>query len=268
MAAAATFEPGHVDMVHDVQFDYYGRRLATCSSDRTIKVFELAGEHRAQIADLRGHEGPVWQVSWAHPRYGSLLASCSFDHRVIVWKEGPDGQWLQVGYAASMPAGDRGPCRPRRHCRAAVRRRGARCCCRPTAAPGAHGVMGTASHADRAPPCTPPPPLGPQVYKTPSTLHTASINGVAWAPQELGLMFATASSDGSVAVVEHQGDGSWVATTVRRLAPCTAARDGRGRGGRPLIAGAPPRAAARGRAPTGARRPAEGRAPSAGGRGP
>ncbi len=24
--------------VHDVQFDYYGRRLATCSSDRTIKV--------------------------------------------------------------------------------------------------------------------------------------------------------------------------------------------------------------------------------------
>ncbi|KAI8469235.1 MAG: COP-II coat subunit [Monoraphidium minutum] len=94
--AAAAFEPGHVDMVHDVQFDYYGRRLATCSSDRTIKVFELSGDHRAQIADLRGHEGPVWQVSWAHPRYGSLLASCSFDHRVIVWKEGPDGQWMQV----------------------------------------------------------------------------------------------------------------------------------------------------------------------------
>lgn len=96
MAAAVTFESGHADMVHDAQFDYYGRRLATCSSDRTIKVFELSGEHRQQIADLRGHEGPVWQVSWAHPRYGSLLASCSFDHRVIVWKEGPDGQWVQV----------------------------------------------------------------------------------------------------------------------------------------------------------------------------
>ncbi len=24
--------------VHDVQFDYYGRRIATCSSDRTIKA--------------------------------------------------------------------------------------------------------------------------------------------------------------------------------------------------------------------------------------
>ena len=96
MAAAATFESGHADMVHDAQFDYYGRRLATCSSDRTIKVFELSGEHRQQIADLHGHEGPVWQVSWAHPRYGALLASCSFDHRVIIWKEGADGQWLQV----------------------------------------------------------------------------------------------------------------------------------------------------------------------------
>ena len=26
--------------VHDIQFDYYGRRVATCSSDRTIKVIQ------------------------------------------------------------------------------------------------------------------------------------------------------------------------------------------------------------------------------------
>jgi protein transport protein SEC13 len=84
-------------MVHDAQLDYYGKRLATCSSDRTVKVFDLSGDQKTLIADLRGHEGPIWQVSWAHPRYGSLLASASFDHRVIIWKEGPDGQWLQVG---------------------------------------------------------------------------------------------------------------------------------------------------------------------------
>jgi protein transport protein SEC13 len=96
MAGATTFESGHLDMVHDAQLDYYGRRLATCSSDRTIKIFELSGEQHTQIADLKGHEGPVWQVAWAHPKYGSLLASASFDHRVIVWKEGPDGQWTQV----------------------------------------------------------------------------------------------------------------------------------------------------------------------------
>lgn len=48
MAAAtaqlASFETGHGDMVHDAAFDYYGKRLATCSSDRSIKVFEVAGE--------------------------------------------------------------------------------------------------------------------------------------------------------------------------------------------------------------------------------
>ena len=31
-------ETQHGDMVHDAQLDYYGKKLATCSSDRTIKV--------------------------------------------------------------------------------------------------------------------------------------------------------------------------------------------------------------------------------------
>ena len=48
MAAAtaqlASFETGHGDMVHDAAFDYYGKRLATCSSDRAIKVFDVVGE--------------------------------------------------------------------------------------------------------------------------------------------------------------------------------------------------------------------------------
>lgn len=48
------------------------------------------------VADLLGHEGPVWQVAWGHPKFGNLLASASFDHRAIVWKEGPNGSWSQV----------------------------------------------------------------------------------------------------------------------------------------------------------------------------
>uniref|UniRef100_A0A7S0YNX3 Protein transport protein SEC13 n=1 Tax=Polytomella parva TaxID=51329 RepID=A0A7S0YNX3_9CHLO len=93
---AINFDSGHQDMVHDAQFDYYGRRLATCSSDRTIKVFDVVGSESVHLADLKGHEGPVWQVCWAHPKYGSVLASCSFDHRVIVWKESPENTWSQV----------------------------------------------------------------------------------------------------------------------------------------------------------------------------
>ncbi|KAF8055592.1 SEC13B [Scenedesmus sp. PABB004] len=147
MAAPAAFESGHVDMVHDAQLDYYGKRLATCSSDRTVKVFDLAGDQRSLLADLRGHEGPVWQVAWAHPRYGCLLASASFDHAVILWKEGPDGQWGQV-------------------------------------------------------------------YKTPPSLHAASINSIAFAPHELGLILAAASSDGSVSIIEHKPDGSWESSKI------------------------------------------------------
>ncbi len=40
----ASFDAGHGGTVHDVQLDYYGRRLATASSDRSIKVFDVVGE--------------------------------------------------------------------------------------------------------------------------------------------------------------------------------------------------------------------------------
>lgn len=144
-------------MVHDAQLDYYGRRLATCSSDRSIKIWDLNGDQHSGIADLKGHEGPVWQVCWGHPKYGSPLASCSFDHKAIVWKEAPDGQWVQI-------------------------------------------------------------------YRTPAALHTASINSVSWAPYELGLLLACASSDGSLSVIEHKTDGSWITEKVEAAHPigCTA----------------------------------------------
>ncbi len=36
------------------------------------------------------------QVCWAHPKFGSLLATASFDGKVIVWKEVADNVWQQV----------------------------------------------------------------------------------------------------------------------------------------------------------------------------
>lgn len=29
----------HKDVIHDVLYDYYGQRIATCSSDQTVKVY-------------------------------------------------------------------------------------------------------------------------------------------------------------------------------------------------------------------------------------
>lgn len=77
----------HVDVIHDSQFDYYGQLLATCSSDKTVKIFSVnSGDAEPTLeANLVGHEGPVWMVAWAHPRFGQILASCSYDNRTIIW---------------------------------------------------------------------------------------------------------------------------------------------------------------------------------------
>jgi len=94
---ASTFlHTQHEDMIHDAQPDYYGKRLATCSSDRTIKIFEIGETTHTQIAELKGHEGPVWQVCWAHPKFGPILASCSYDRKVFIWREMSANQWSKV----------------------------------------------------------------------------------------------------------------------------------------------------------------------------
>jgi protein transport protein SEC13 len=43
------------------------------------------------------------------------------------------------------------------------------------------------------------------------TLHTASVNSVAWGPHELGPILACASSDGKVSVLVFKDDGMWEA---------------------------------------------------------
>lgn len=93
-----TIETLHEDLIHDAQLDYYGKKLATCSSDRTIRVYDVqeGTGQRVQVAELKGHEGPVWQIAWAHPQFGVLLASCSHDRKVCVWKEQAPNHWVRV----------------------------------------------------------------------------------------------------------------------------------------------------------------------------
>ena len=50
------------EVQHDAVLDYYGRRLATCSSDKTIKIFEVEGEKHTLVETLRGFVNP-------HPLY-------------------------------------------------------------------------------------------------------------------------------------------------------------------------------------------------------
>lgn len=88
-------ETQHENMIHDAQMDIYGKRLATCSTDRTIRIFEVDKNQYKLIQTLSGHEGPVWQLSWMHPMYGNALASCSYDKKVLIWRETDRGQWVK-----------------------------------------------------------------------------------------------------------------------------------------------------------------------------
>ncbi|KAH8739207.1 hypothetical protein FG386_000270, partial [Cryptosporidium ryanae] len=56
-------------------------------------IFDVSTDQPTFLAELRGHEGPVWQVCWAHPTFGSVLVSCSYDKRVLVWKETQRSRW-------------------------------------------------------------------------------------------------------------------------------------------------------------------------------
>jgi len=84
------FATDHGDVIHDICYDWYGKRLATCSSDQTIKVFDVDGDGQWHcVTDFKAHQSAVWKVKWAHPEFGQILASASFDRTVRIWEEMP-----------------------------------------------------------------------------------------------------------------------------------------------------------------------------------
>lgn len=46
------------------------------------------------------HKGSVWQVSWAHPRFGKIIASCGYDTKVFIYKKNKlgnsKGEWSKI----------------------------------------------------------------------------------------------------------------------------------------------------------------------------
>ncbi|CAL8147114.1 unnamed protein product [Orchesella dallaii] len=92
MFVARGVTSGHKDLIHDVAFDFYGTRMATCSSDQTVRIWELHGEASTTAnwsctASWKAHSGSVWKVTWSNPEFGQVIATCSFDRSAAVWQE-------------------------------------------------------------------------------------------------------------------------------------------------------------------------------------
>uniref|UniRef100_A0A9J2P7R3 Anaphase-promoting complex subunit 4 WD40 domain-containing protein n=1 Tax=Ascaris lumbricoides TaxID=6252 RepID=A0A9J2P7R3_ASCLU len=87
-STSVIFNDQHRDLIHCVAFDFHGRRIATSSSDMVVCVWNLSPNGTWQkSASWKSHGGPVWKVVWAHPEFGQILATCSFDRSVIIWEE-------------------------------------------------------------------------------------------------------------------------------------------------------------------------------------
>lgn len=81
----------HEDLIHDVAFDYYGRTLATCSSDRHIKVFRLNEVGKWILRDSwKAHDASIVKLAWAPPEFGEILASVSYDKTLRIWQHRND----------------------------------------------------------------------------------------------------------------------------------------------------------------------------------
>lgn len=99
MFLAKTLNAEHKDLIHDVAFDFYGRRMATCSSDQFVKIWDMREDGEWTCTDsVKAHSGSVWKVTWAHPEFGQIIATCSFDRTAAVWEEigpGVPSTWVR-----------------------------------------------------------------------------------------------------------------------------------------------------------------------------
>jgi nucleoporin SEH1 len=87
-----------------VQYDFYGKRMATCSSDHKIKVWDMNTQGNWICTyEWKAHNGSVWKVQWAHPEFGQVLASCSYDHTCCIWEEPPVEQQQQQQQQQNNP---------------------------------------------------------------------------------------------------------------------------------------------------------------------
>eukprot|EP00871_Galdieria_phlegrea_P003935 jgi/Galph1/4542/GphlegSOOS_G3181.1 len=88
---------GHEDEVNAVKWDPSGNFLASCSDDRTVKIWSLearqgTGQTTSCLYDFREHSRDIYAIRWSPTGPNTenvnkplLLASASFDHTVKLW---------------------------------------------------------------------------------------------------------------------------------------------------------------------------------------
>ncbi|OQR96014.1 transport protein SEC13 [Thraustotheca clavata] len=98
-------ETDHVDMIYDMKMDYHSKHIATCSSDRTVRIYQAStkGSVGTMVACLQVPcEGAVWRIAWSHPKFNVLAASTQCGKIVFFRNRAPVAapeDWVQFHVA-------------------------------------------------------------------------------------------------------------------------------------------------------------------------
>lgn len=84
---------GHTDEVNAVRWDPSGKYLASCSDDKSTKIWSLDSDK--PIQEICGHSQQIYTIQWAPNVNRSILATASFDAEVRLW-DALTGECLQV----------------------------------------------------------------------------------------------------------------------------------------------------------------------------
>ncbi|KAF2763056.1 WD40 repeat-like protein [Pseudovirgaria hyperparasitica] len=82
-----SFSHGHQDLVLAVDFNYFGTRMVTASSDHRLKVWDRKDDNWNLADSWRAHDAEIVDVKWNGPYAGEILGSVAEDGRFKLWQE-------------------------------------------------------------------------------------------------------------------------------------------------------------------------------------
>ncbi|RYN42137.1 hypothetical protein AA0113_g8005 [Alternaria arborescens] len=90
MAAAQsfqTFSHGHQDLVLAVDFNYFGTRMVTASSDHRAKVWDKKDDSWTLVESWKAHNAEIIDIKWNGPFMGEVVGSIGEDGHCKIWQE-------------------------------------------------------------------------------------------------------------------------------------------------------------------------------------
>jgi len=62
--------------------------MATVSVDNHTKIWTKDQSDQWKLtSDFKSHEASIADVQWAHPDFGTIIATCSYDRSINIWEE-------------------------------------------------------------------------------------------------------------------------------------------------------------------------------------